>query len=109
LRVKGRVERVELAGWSARKWLARYRHEGESGLVDRPSTPGRVHNRTDERRVQAIAALRRLRMTSAEIAEVLNMAVSTVSGIPWRASGWVAWADSDCSLPSATSAGGRVS
>jgi transposase InsO family protein len=101
LSVKGRellVERVELAGWSltqaamaagvsdrtARKWLARYRHEGEPGLVDRPSTPGRVHNRTDERRVQAIAALRQLRMTSAEIAEVLSMAVSTVSGILTR-------------------------
>jgi transposase InsO family protein len=43
-----------------------------------------VANRTDERRVQAIAALRRLRMTGAEIAEVLDMALSTVSAILTR-------------------------
>jgi hypothetical protein len=34
--------------------------------------------------VQAIAALRRLRFTGPEIAEVLGMAVSTVSGLPLR-------------------------
>ena len=43
-----------------------------------------VANRTDERRIEAIAALRRLRMTGAEIAECLGMAVSTVSGILTR-------------------------
>jgi transposase InsO family protein len=101
LSVKGRellVERVELAGWSltqaamaagvsgrtARKWLARQRGEGELGLVDRSSAPRRVANRTDEGRIEAIAALRRLRMTGAEIAEVLDMALSTVSGILTR-------------------------
>jgi transposase InsO family protein len=43
-----------------------------------------VANRTDERRVEAIAALRRLRFTGAEIAELLGMALSTVSGILTR-------------------------
>ena len=43
-----------------------------------------VANRTDERRVEVIAALRRLRMTGAEIAECLDMALSTVSGILTR-------------------------
>jgi transposase InsO family protein len=43
-----------------------------------------VANRTDERRVEAIAALRRLRFTGPEIAELLDMAVSTVSGILTR-------------------------
>jgi transposase InsO family protein len=43
-----------------------------------------VANRTDERRIEAIAALRRLRMTSAEIAECLGMALSTISGILTR-------------------------
>jgi transposase InsO family protein len=98
LSVKGRrllVERVEVAGWSlsaaaeaagisertARKWLARYRAEGECGLSDRSSAPAVVANRTDERRVEAIAALRRLRLTGAEIADALGMALSTVSGI----------------------------
>ena len=101
LSVKGRellVERIEVAGWSlmeaaaaagisdrtAWKWLARHREEGSGGLLDRSSAPGLVANRTDERRVEAIAALRRLRLTGAEIAEVLEMALSTVSGILTR-------------------------
>jgi transposase len=101
LSLKGRellVDRVERAGWSltkaaeaagvsertAGKWLARHRAEGPAGLLDRSSAPARVANRTDERRVEAIAALRRLRMTGAEIAEVLDMALSTVSAILTR-------------------------
>jgi transposase InsO family protein len=101
LSVKGReflVERVETAGWSlmeaaaaagvsertAGKWLARFRAEGVAGLHDRSSAPATVANRTDERRIEAIAALRRLRLTGAEIAELLGMAVSTVSGILTR-------------------------
>ena len=43
-----------------------------------------VANRTDERRVEAIAALRRLRFTGPEIAELLGMPLSTVSGILTR-------------------------
>jgi len=62
-------------------WLARHRAEGSAGLLDRSSAPARVANRTEERRIEAIAALRGLRMTGAEIAEVLCMAHSTVSGI----------------------------
>jgi len=61
--------------------VSRYRACGESGLLDRSSAPHVVANRTDERRVEAIAALRRLRFTGAEIAELLDMALSTVSGI----------------------------
>jgi transposase InsO family protein len=66
------------------KWVARYRAEGEAGLQDRSSAPHRVSNRTDERRVEAIAALRRLRFTAAEIAEVLGLSLSTVSGVLTR-------------------------
>jgi len=43
-----------------------------------------VANRTDERRIEAIAALRRLRFTGPELAEVFDMALSTVSGILTR-------------------------
>ena len=43
-----------------------------------------VANRSDERAVQAIAALRRLRFTGPEIAEVLERPLSTVSGILTR-------------------------
>ena len=75
---------VEAAGVSvrcARKWVGRYRVEGELGLRDRSSAPRRVANRTAAERVEAIAKLRRLRFTAAEIAETLGMALSTVSGI----------------------------
>jgi transposase len=78
---------AEAAGVSTRtaaKWVARFRAEGELGLLDRSSAPHRVPKRTPEARVVAIAALRRLRMTAAEIARVLGMALSTVSAVLGR-------------------------
>ena len=92
------VRRVLEQGWSIRaaaavaetspqtcgKWVSRYRAGAEGALLDRSSAPQRVANRTDERRIEAIAALRRLRFTGPEIAELLNMALSTVSGILTR-------------------------
>jgi transposase len=68
----------------ARKWVVRYGGEGEAGIADRSSAPRRVANRTSSERVAAICALRRLRMTAAEIAELLGMSLSTVSGILTR-------------------------
>ena len=59
------------------KWVAR-RRRGES-MADRSSAPRRVPSRTDRERIVAIERLRRLRMTASEIAEVLGMALSTVS------------------------------
>jgi hypothetical protein len=78
------AEAAEVSVRCARKWVGRYRAEGELGLLDRPSTPATVANRTDERRIQAIAALRRLRFTGPEIAETLRMPLATVSGILTR-------------------------
>ena len=75
---------AEVSVRCARKWVRRYLAEGELGLLDRSSAPTRVANRTPERRVEAIAALRRLRFTGPEIAELLGMALSTVSGILTR-------------------------
>ena len=69
----------------ARKWVSRYRQEGELGLCDRSSAPHRVANRTPTDRVELILHLRRLRFTAAEIAETLAMALSTVSAILKRA------------------------
>src|SRR6266511_1457207 len=54
------------------KWLGRYRAEGETGLADRSSAPGKVANRTADERIELLASLRRLRMTAAEISEVLD-------------------------------------
>jgi transposase InsO family protein len=68
----------------ARKWVVRYRLEGEAGLSDRSSAPKRVANRTGQDRIEVIVKLRRLRFTAAEIAETLGMALSTVSGILTR-------------------------
>jgi transposase InsO family protein len=75
---------AEVSVRCARKWVARYRAEGELGLLDRSSAPERVANRTSEDRVEAIAALRGLRFSGPEIAELLGMALSTVSGILTR-------------------------
>jgi transposase InsO family protein len=68
-------------GW---KWVARYRLEGELGLIDRSSAPWSVPQRTGEERVAAIAALRKLRLTGQDIALALGMPASTVSGILTR-------------------------
>jgi transposase len=78
------AEAAEVSVRCARRWVGRYRAEGAAGLLDRSSAPRRVANRTDERRVQAIAALRRLRFTGPELAELLDMPLSTVSGILTR-------------------------
>jgi transposase InsO family protein len=89
------VERVVVEGWTvtaaaaaagvsvrcARKWVGRYRSEGEQGLLDRSSAPHRVANRTPTEREEAIVTLRQLRMTAAEIAETLAMPLSTVSAV----------------------------
>jgi transposase InsO family protein len=78
------TEAAEAAGVSDRtcsKWVARYRAEGEPGLLDRSSAPRRVANRTDDRTVQLLAALRRLRFTAPELAELFDIPVSTVSAV----------------------------
>jgi len=89
------VERVECNGWSVTaaaeaagvgertvyRWLKRWREEGEQGLADRSSAPRSIPHRTSRDRVEAIEKLRGLFMTPAEIAEVLAMALSTVSAV----------------------------
>jgi transposase InsO family protein len=75
---------AEVSERCARKWVRRYRAEGELGLLDHSSAPLSIPHRTNEQRIEAIAALRRLRFTGPEIAETLGMALSTVSGILTR-------------------------
>jgi transposase InsO family protein len=78
---------AEAAGVSARtasKWLARFRAEGEAGLVDRSSRPRYSPSRTPPERMEAIATLRRLRFTAAEISQTLRMPLSTVSAVLGR-------------------------
>ena len=89
------VDRVERDGWTvraaaesagisertARKWLARFRAEGAAGLEDRSSAPHVVANRTDPETIAAICALRRLRFSAPELAELLDVPCSTVSAV----------------------------
>jgi transposase InsO family protein len=89
------VDRVVGGGWSVTaaaaaagvsertvyRWLARFRADGQAGLVDRPSLAHRQPRRTPPERVALICGLRRLRMTAAEIAECLAMPLSTVSAV----------------------------
>jgi transposase InsO family protein len=81
------MEAAEAAGITdrtARRWLARWRAEGSAGLLDRSSAPKRIPHKTPPDRVSAICELRQLRLTGAEIAEQLGMALSTVSAVLLR-------------------------
>jgi transposase InsO family protein len=83
------VLRVLEHGWSIAKAAkaaevsdrTRYRQEGAAGLLDRSSAPAVVANRTAENTVQLLAALRRLRFTAPELADLLDLPASTISGI----------------------------
>jgi transposase InsO family protein len=89
------VDRIERDGWTVlaaaeaagvserttRKWLARWRAEGAAGLLDRSSAPKRVANKSDPRLVETIAALRKLRFSGPQIAELLDRPVSTVCAV----------------------------
>jgi len=72
----------EAAGVTERtvwRWLRRWRAEGEAGLLDRSSRPRRSPGQLPVATVEAITSLRKLPMTGAQIAEVLGLALSTVS------------------------------
>ena len=78
------AEAAEVSERTCSKWVGRFRVDGEAGLLDRSSAPRLVPHRTPEDRIEAIVALRRLRMTGAEIAFALGMALSTVSAVLTR-------------------------
>ena len=101
---KGRltmVLRVVEQGWSVteaaaaagvsdrtcRKWVERYRADGEAGLVDRSSAPRSIPHRTPDELVEVIVMLRRLRMTGAEIALPGDGAVHRLGGASARRAG----------------------
>jgi transposase InsO family protein len=87
------VERVLVENWSVTaaaaaagvsertvwRWLRRFREEGDAGLVDRSCRPHRSPAQLPETTVEAIRSLRKLRMTAAQIAEVLSLPLSSVS------------------------------
>jgi transposase InsO family protein/transposase-like protein len=75
---------AEVSERTCSKWVRRFRAEGEAGLLDRSSAPLSIPHRTPDERVEVIAVLRRLRMTGADIAFCLGMALSTVSAVLTR-------------------------
>ncbi len=95
LSVKGRerlIDRVVVAGWSLTQaaeaaGVTAPRASGGTATAARAATGCTIASQRrrsltapPSARVEAIAALRRLRMAGAEIAEVLSLAHSTVSG-----------------------------
>ncbi|GAU83421.1 mobile element protein [Bosea sp. BIWAKO-01] len=62
-------------------WLRRYRQGGERRHHDRSSAPRRCRHAKRARRLAAIAALRRQRLSGPQIAAVLGMLRSTVGAI----------------------------
>ena len=82
-----RAQAAAAAGVSERtcsKWVKRYLAEADAGLLDRSSAPKSIPHRTPEELVEVIVLLRRLRMTGAEIACCLALALSTVSAVLLR-------------------------
>jgi len=80
-KVQDAAESLGISERTARKWLARWRAEGRAGLEDRSSAPRHVANRTAPETVELLAALRRLRFTAPELADLLEMPCSTISGV----------------------------
>jgi len=75
---------AQAAGVSPRtawKWLGRFRGESVAGLADRSSAPHTSPQRTPAARVLVVERLRRLRMTSSQIALRLRMPLSTVTAV----------------------------
>ena len=102
LTVRARLEMVKqvLSGWpqaevarqfrvsraTVSKWLGRYRAEGEAGLSDRSSRPGRSPRKTSRHLVRAIHSLRRRRSWGPHrIGWQLGLARSTVYAVLRRA------------------------
>jgi transposase InsO family protein len=66
---------------TARKWIARFKVEGRSGLMDRSSRPNRLYRPTPAAIVERVEDLRRQRFTGKQIAADLGVSPATVSRI----------------------------
>jgi len=69
---------------TVRKWVRRYREEGEAGLQDRSCAPRRIPHRTPTKRVEKIRRLRAQGLVAWKIAHLTQMARSTVSAVLTR-------------------------
>lgn len=81
LSIRAAAERWQVSEPTVRKWVRRFKAEGEQGLFDRSSAPLRIPHRVPTQRLETVCALRRLRFSGPQIAELLEMPESTVSGL----------------------------
>jgi transposase InsO family protein len=80
----GLMPAAEAAGISprtARKWLDRFKTQGEAGLLDRSSRPNKTRSTIDEVQRTRIEQLRRSRMPMRTIARVVGRSVATISRV----------------------------
>ncbi len=70
------AEQMGIDRKTVRKWACRHRTEGEPGLRDRTSRPARSPTALDPAWREAVLALRRLKFTQVQIAQVLELSKS---------------------------------
>ncbi len=70
---------------TARKWVARHKAEGRTGLMDRSSRPRRLYRPTPQDMVDRVIDLRRHRLTGSHIARKVGISPATVSRVLKRA------------------------
>jgi transposase InsO family protein len=89
--VEGRLSKAHAAltyGVTAKvvaRWVERFRAEGSAGMADRSSRPKTSPRRTEATVADAIAALRRQRLTGKHIAMATGVSEATVSRVLARA------------------------
>ena len=75
------AETMGVCAKTVRKWVARFDAEGAAGLQDRSSRPHSLDRPTPAETQAAIVALRRQRLTGAQIAHDLAVSPATVSRV----------------------------
>lgn len=69
---------LQVSERTVKKWMHRYRTEGEAGLADRSSRPHRSPRALSRRKRRQILKLRRRRRSSLYIAQALQIPIATV-------------------------------
>jgi transposase InsO family protein len=82
--VRAVAEDLGISEPTVRKWLTRYRREGEAGLQDRSCRPHRSPRTTPDAVVAQVVALRRARWTGARIAPAVGLSRATVGRLLGR-------------------------
>ena len=83
--MRAAAQRWQMDRKSVRKWVLRYRAEGEAGLRDRSSRPHHSPRAIARGTAQRVIALRQRRWTMAHIAAELRLSRATVSRVLARA------------------------